>query len=67
MSDNKVTPERITTFAAAARVPILNGASERIAKAVTPAVARMSAENIQLTLEVEPASFVAIARRGAKR
>lgn len=64
---DKVTPERIAMFAAAARVPIPDTAPARIAKAVSPAVARMTAENIQLQLEIEPASFVAIARKGAKR
>lgn len=64
---DKVTPERIATFAVAARVPIPDAAPARIAKAVSPTVTRMSAENIQLQLEIEPATFVAIARRGAKR
>ena len=64
---DKVTPERITTFAAAARVPIQDGAAARIAKAVSPTVARISEQNIQLPLEIEPASFVVIARKGAKR
>ena len=63
---DKVTPERIKTFAVAARVPIQGGAAERIAKAVAPTVARMDALNLQLQLEIEPASFVAIARQGAK-
>lgn len=62
----KVTPERITTFAAAARVPIPQGAAARIAKAVEPTVARMDALNLQLPFEIEPASFVVVARRGAK-
>jgi hypothetical protein len=64
---DKVTPERIAIFAAAARVPIPDGSSARIAKAVSPTVARMSTENIQLQLEIEPAAFVTIARKGAKR
>jgi hypothetical protein len=64
---DKVTPERIATFAAAARVPIQDGAAARIAKAVSPTVARISEQNIQLPLEIEPASFVVIARKGAKR
>jgi hypothetical protein len=64
---DKVTPERIATFAAAARVPIQDGAAARIAKAVSPTVARISEQNIQLPLEIEPASFVVIGRKGAKR
>jgi hypothetical protein len=62
----RVTPERIATFAAAARVPIQDGAAERIAKAVAPTVKRMDALNLQLQLEIEPASFVVVARKGAK-
>ena len=64
---DKVTPERIATFAAAARIPIQDGAAARIAKAVSPTVARISEQNIQLPFEIEPASFVVIARKGAKR
>jgi len=64
---DKVTPERIAMFAAAARVPLSDTSPARVANAVSPAVARMSAENIQLQLEIEPATFVAIARKGARR
>jgi hypothetical protein len=66
MSD-KVTPERVAHMAAAARVPLPEGAPARIAEAVSPLVARMDAQNIQLPLEIEPATFVAIARKGARR
>jgi len=66
MAEN-VTPERIVTLAAAARVPITDGAAPRIAKAVSPTIARISAQNIQLQLEIEPSTFVAIARKGARR
>jgi hypothetical protein len=66
MGDN-VTPERVVILAAAARVPISDGAASRIAKAVAPTIARMSAQNIQLQLEIEPSTFVAVARKGANR
>ena len=49
-----VTPERIAALAAAARVPLAEGAAARIAGAVTPTVARYAAENIALPLETEP-------------
>ena len=65
MSD-KVTPERVAKIAAAARVPLPEGSPARIAKSVSPLVARMDAENIQLQLEIEPSTFVAVARKGAK-
>jgi hypothetical protein len=63
---DKVTPERITALAAAARVPIQDGAAAQIAKAVEPTVTRMDALNLQLALDIEPASFVVVARKGAK-
>jgi hypothetical protein len=63
MSD-EVTPERIATFAAAARVPITPEACARVARAVTPTVARLSAERITMALETEPSSFVVVQRRG---
>ncbi len=61
-----VTPERVTIMAAAARVPLPEGSAARIAKAVTPAAARMAQDDIAIAFEVEPATYVMIARRGAK-
>jgi hypothetical protein len=63
MSD-EVTPERIAAFAAAARVPITPEACARVARAVTPTVARLAAERITMALETEPSSFVVVQRRG---
>jgi hypothetical protein len=63
---DRVTPERIASLAAAARVPIQDGAAARVAKAVAPTVTRMDALDLQLQLEIEPASFVVVARKGAK-
>jgi hypothetical protein len=62
----KVTPERVAMLAAAARVPLRSDAATRIANAVTPAVARFGEEKIALKLEIEPATYVVIARGGAK-
>jgi hypothetical protein len=61
-----VTPERVTIMATAARVPLPEGSAARIAKAVTPAVARMAQDDIAIAFEIEPATYVMIARRGAK-
>lgn len=60
-----VSPERVAALAAAARVPIAEDGPARIARAVTPTVARFTAENIALELELEPSSFVAVQRRDA--
>ena len=65
MSD--VDPERIRVMATAARVPLRPESAERIARAVTPTVARFAAENIVLSLETEPASFVVVQRREIDR
>jgi hypothetical protein len=64
---DKVTAERIATLAAAARVPLPEGSAARIAKAVTPVVARMAQDDIAISFETEPASYVASARKGVKR
>jgi hypothetical protein len=66
MSD-KVTPERIAIMAAAARVPLPESSSARIAKAVAPVAARMAQDDIAISFETEPASYVAVARQGANR
>jgi hypothetical protein len=63
----RVTAERVKAFAAAARVPIQDDAAARAARAADATVRRMDELDLQLALEIEPASFVAIARGGAKR
>ena len=60
-----VTPERVAALAAAARIPLVEGAAARIAGAVTPTVTRYAAENIALPLETEPSSFVVVQRKDA--
>jgi hypothetical protein len=62
----EVTAERVAMMAKAARIPLPDGSSERIAKAVTPVVARMARDDIAIAFEVEPATYTMIARRGAK-
>jgi hypothetical protein len=60
-----VTPERVAVMAAAARIPLPDGAAARIAKAATPVAARMAQADIEIAFEVEPATYAMIARRGA--
>jgi len=62
----RVTAGRVKTFAAAARVPLEDDGAARAARAVEPTVRRLDELDLQLPLEIEPASFVAIARKGAR-
>jgi len=62
-----VSPDRVAVLAAAARIPLAEDAPARIARAVTPTVARYAAENIVIPLETEPSSFVAVQQRDASR
>jgi hypothetical protein len=62
----RVTAERVKVFAAAARVPIRDDAAARAARAVESTVRRLDELDLQLPLETEPATFVAIARKAAK-
>jgi hypothetical protein len=65
MSD-KVAPERIAVLAKAARVPIPETSPKRITNATAAVILRIAQENIELPMEVEPATFVVVARTGAK-
>jgi hypothetical protein len=67
MSEEKVSPERVAALAAAARVPLAEGAAARIAGAVTPTVTRYATEDVALPLETEPSSFLVVQRRDSAR
>jgi len=45
------------------RVPLAPNDAARIARAVAPVAARFAAAKVNLPLETEPASFVAVQRR----
>jgi hypothetical protein len=64
---DEVTSERIAALAAAARIPLAEGAAARIAGAVTPTVARYAAEKIAIPLETEPSSFLVVQHKDAGR
>jgi len=64
---DEISPDRIAMMAAAARVPLPPDGAARIARAVTPMVARYAAENIAMALETEPSTFVAVQHKDAKR
>jgi hypothetical protein len=58
-----ISPDRVTAIASAARVPLAPNDAARIARAVAPVAARFAAAKVDLPLETEPASFVAVQRR----
>jgi hypothetical protein len=62
----EVSPERVLTNAAAARIPLPRDAAARIARAVTTPVTRFAAANIALDMEVEPATFVVVQRKDSQ-
>jgi hypothetical protein len=62
-----VTAERISALAAAARIPLPDGAAARIARAVSPTVARYAAQNIALPMETEPSTFLVVQRKDMAR
>ncbi len=62
-----ISPDRVAALATAARVPLAPDDAGRIARAVAPTAARFAAAQIDLSLETEPASFVAVQRRELER
>jgi hypothetical protein len=60
MRDEITLVQRIETLAAAARIPLPQGASVRIANAVGGSLSKLRQAHLELPLELEPASFVAV-------
>ena len=58
-----VTPERVLAIAASGGFPLDATVAARVARAVTPTLARFAKERIDLALEVEPATFAVVARK----
>jgi hypothetical protein len=64
---DEVAAERIATMAAAARVPLEAASAARIARAVSPAIARLAREPVDFPFETEPASFLVVQRQERDR
>ena len=64
---DEVTSERVCIIAASAGIPLDATTAARVARAVNPTVNRFVAEKITLPMEVEPATFVVIAREKVER
>jgi hypothetical protein len=66
MADD-IASEQVAAVAAAARVPLDAAAAARVARTMSPAAARLAAPDVSVPFEVEPATFLAVARRERKR
>jgi hypothetical protein len=64
---DEVAAERVATMAAAARVPLEAASAARVARAVTPTVARLANEPIDFVFETEPSSFIAVQQQERDR
>jgi hypothetical protein len=58
MQDEITLVQRIEALAAAARIPLPQGAAARIANAAGGTLRKLRQADLELPLEVEPASFV---------
>jgi hypothetical protein len=62
-----ISPERIATLAAAARIALPPAAAQRIVGAVAPMLRRVAAAEMALELEIEPSTFIAVQHKDAGR
>ena len=67
MPSQPLTPEAATALAQAAGVAIDAATAARVTRAIAPTAARVAQGDIALSFEVEPATFLAVARRGGHR
>ena len=61
------TPERVAMLAAAARVPLSPETAARVARSVSPTVARLNDAPVDFPFETEPSSFQVIQQQDASR
>jgi len=64
---NELTAEGVAILATAAGVHLDAATAARVARTVSPTVGRFSAPDIVVPFEVEPATFVVVQHRGARR
>jgi len=60
--EHETMAQRIETLAAAARIPLPEGAPARIANAVGGTLSRLRQAQLELPLQIEPASFMVMQR-----
>jgi hypothetical protein len=54
--------DRIRLNAAAARITLSEDAPARVARAITPTLARLAQEELAIPMEVEPSTFAVVQR-----
>jgi hypothetical protein len=64
---NELTAEGVAILATAAGVHLDATTAARVARTVSPTVGRFSAPDIVVPFEVEPATFVVVQHRDARR
>jgi len=64
---NELTAEGVAILATAADVHLDAATAARVARTVSPTVGRFSAPDIVVPFEVEPATFVVVQHRDARR
>ena len=57
-----ILPERIRLNAEAVRIALTADALARVARAVTPTLARLEAEKLAMPMEIEPSTFAVMQR-----
>jgi hypothetical protein len=64
---NELTAEGVAILAAAAGVHVDTATAARVARAVNPTVGRFLAPDVVVPFEIEPATFVVVQHRDARR
>lgn len=64
---DEISSERVAALAAGSRVALPPDGASRIARAVTPMLTRFAAADIEMPLETEPSTFVAVQHKDSSR
>jgi len=67
MADETLTADGVAAMAASSGVVLDEAAAARVARTVGPTAARFAQPDIAVPFETEPATFLVVARKGARR
>ncbi len=67
MADETLTADGVAAMAAASGVVLDEAAAARVARTVAPTATRFAQPDIAVPFETEPATFLVVARKGARR